>query len=86
MGSDSDRQKDERRNPGMIGGIKRCTVSEWSLVVVAWNCNRVAASIRPWDCFLDLEPDVGVLQEVGDPPAAVRERHGCELQTAPDRE
>lgn len=59
-------------------------MSEESFIVVAWNCNHVAASSRPWGCLLELEPDAAVLQEFGDLPAAASEQYGRELQTAPD--
>jgi exonuclease III len=53
-----------------------------SFSVVSWNCNNAAASSRLWDYFLELDPDVAMLQEVGGLPAAVPERYACELQTA----
>lgn len=66
--------------------------SEWYVVgsgkripSVTWNCDHAAASSRPWECLLELEPGVAVLlQDVRDLPAAVRERYGRELQTDPD--
>ena len=57
-------------------------MSEGAFSVVSWSCSNAAARSRLWDYFLELDPDVAMLQEVGGLPAAVRERYASELQTA----
>ena len=43
------------------------------LTVVSWNCHRATADSHLWDYFLELDPDVALLQEVGGLPPAVRQ-------------
>jgi endonuclease/exonuclease/phosphatase family metal-dependent hydrolase len=52
--------------------------------VVTWNCWRAAAGSVLWDYFIELDPDVALLQEVMSVPPAVLSRYSCEMERAID--
>lgn len=52
------------------------------LCVVSWNCRRAASKSALWDHLLALDPDVGLLQEVGAIPAHVSERYDVSIRRA----
>jgi hypothetical protein len=52
------------------------------LQVLSWNCWRAAESSKVWDYFLDIQPDVGLLQEVTAIPARVSEQFACNIERA----
>lgn len=39
--------------------------------MITWNCNKAKASRTTWDYFLDLKPDIALLQEVASIPESV---------------
>ena len=52
------------------------------MTVVSWNCQKACAGDPLWVYLLELDPDVALLQEVGELPKAVLDRFDCELQRA----
>jgi exonuclease III len=47
-------------------------MEEQTVRVITWNCNKATASRATWDYFLDLKPDIALLQEVASIPESVR--------------
>jgi exonuclease III len=50
--------------------------------IITWNCRRAVAGSALWDYFLELDPDVALLQEVMSVPAAVSARYSCQMERA----
>lgn len=50
--------------------------------MVTWNCHGAWAPSPLWDYLLELDPDVALLQEVGELPSAARDRYDCILLRA----
>jgi endonuclease/exonuclease/phosphatase family metal-dependent hydrolase len=50
--------------------------------IITWNCRRAVASSDLWDYFLELDPDVALLQEVMSVPATVLGRYSCQMVRA----
>ena len=47
------------------------------LRVITWNCQRAAAASKVWDYFLELAPDVALLQEVSEIPDQIQGQFAC---------
>src|SRR5262245_23802138 len=50
--------------------------------VMSWNCRRATAVSPAWDYFLDINPDLALLQEVAAIPARVSEQFASTLVPA----
>ena len=50
--------------------------------IVTWNCHGATSASGVWDYLLEMNPDVALLQEVGDIPEKVRSAYAYQMDRA----
>ena len=59
-------------SPSFTNVFEFLSMEKQPVRVITWNCNKATASRATWDYFLDLKPDIALLQEVASIPESVR--------------